>query len=199
MAPRTRRLALCALALAALSGCGGSDGDAAGGTRRAARPPVPGPRPGGAPPADAGGAGGGGGAFGAPPRASVQHRRFVVRVNAVCRGAAVPPVAVSSELSRDVRAQRLRAEQTQLRALAAALRPIRAPTVDRARMRAYRKALRAQIVLDGLVADGLEATKANDRGLTMGEFQNDEFNRVDRDRLAHTLGFADCLADHARP
>ncbi len=203
MALRIARLTICvplALALALACGCGGSDDDAASGGASTPTRSQPAPSPGaGAPPAAAGDGASGGGAFGAPTVArmrAARHRAFVRQVNAACRRVAAPPVAVGSEVARDRRSTLLTREREQLTRLLAALRALHAPPQDRELMRSYRRALRAQIVLDGILARGLNATDADDPGVRMGEYQND-FNRTDRDTLAKRLDFGDCLADHA--
>lgn len=182
--------ALCALALglAALAGCGGSD-DAA---------PAVGTGPthhsrAGAPPSFSGSAG----ALAAPPRSRSAHRRFVRRVDAACDAGPALSASSGGTIDPAQRAHLLLTERDRLRALEHALGPIRVPHADVAEMVAYRRALRAQILLDGIVARGLlpaaDEDGQGDPGVEAGERQND-FNRAARTRIARRLGLSGCLA-----
>lgn len=186
-----RTTALCAVAAlgpAVLAGCGGDADESAGGGGPAPQPGAP------APPASGVG---GGGASGAPEPMTRAHLRFVRRVDAACRSVAVQPVVVGRAVGLE-RAKLLARERLWLRQLARALRTIRAPREDQERMRRYRRALRSQILLDGILANGLRAEdgEGGRPGVEAGERQNG-FNRAARTTLARRLDFSRCLFDHA--
>jgi hypothetical protein len=164
------------VAFAALSSTG-DDAMSGGGNAGAAGTPTPLPSPtvgATAPPPNVGG--------------------FIRKVDRLCDGLGRLQAVPDNE-ALDLRAARMRAELEVLQPLLAALRELRIPKELREPMRDYRRRLLGQIRLDRLV---LAAAEKGDTSTVQRGMGQNEFNRSERTKLAHDMGFSSCLADPGR-